>query len=141
MLTKSSAPGGQEPPSENATPSDEHRHRERRFHYHPEALGRGSLFRGESAPGAPESDNPAPQEPTPEQPSEREQAHRVAQNGLLLCTAILLLGLVISLWFNSSPESWKHTINPLILAGLAVAFFGVVLFDKFVRLLQQLRPK
>jgi hypothetical protein len=152
-LTKSSAPGGQVPPSEIHTPSAERRHRVRRFHYHPAALGRGSLYRHEAAPAAPEPANATTRGPTPvpAELSEKEQAHRVARNGVLLCAAILLSALATILSFNSSaarsgdiitPQlSWKDTKGPLILAGLAVAFFGVVLFDKFVRLLQKLRPK
>ena len=152
-LTKSSAPGGQVPTGKVAKPSAEHRHRVRRFHYHPAALGHGSLYRHEATPAAPEPANATTQEPTPVsvELSEREQAHRVARNGLLLCAAILLSALATILWCNSSTAPsgdivtpqipWKDTMGPLILAGLAVAFFGVVLFDKFVRLLQKLRPK
>ena len=151
-LTKSSALGGQVPPGEVPTPSAEHRHRVRRFHYHPAALGYGSLYRHEAAPATPEPANATNQEPTPASAelSEREQAHCVARNGLLLCAAILLSALATILWSNSSAAPrhndtanppWKDTKGPLILAGLAVAFFGVVLFDKFVRLLQKLRPK
>jgi hypothetical protein len=149
-LKKSSPPGGRVPPSKIPTPSAEHRHRVRRFHYHPAALGHGSLYRHEAAPAAPEPANATTRGPTPvpAELSEKEQAHRVARNGVLLCAAILLSALAAILSFNSSTDPsgdtqlpWNRTKSPLILAGLAVMFFGVVIFDKFVRLLQELRPK
>jgi hypothetical protein len=99
-LTKSSALGGQEPPSAIPMSSAEHlvRHRVRRFHYHPSALGRGFFFGEEPAPTVPETTVATAGETAqvPAELSEEEKAHRAARNVMRICGATLLLALLLA---------------------------------------------
>jgi hypothetical protein len=117
-LTKPSVSGKQEPLKAIAVPPADHvyRHRVRRFHHHPAALGHGFFFGQESPSNQPEpartTDEPNPAVPPENQ--EDKNARRAARNGMWVCAAILLLPLLflflVMLFYKFGPP--KLQPNP-----------------------------
>ena len=107
----SAAAGGQVTPSAPLLPSSKalHRHRVRRFHHHPAALGHGFFFGQESPSNEQEpartTDEPNPAVP-PENP-ENKNTRRAARNGMWVCVAILALPLLflflVMLYYRFGP--------------------------------------
>ncbi len=84
------------------TPPSTHRHSERRFHYHRDALGDGFFPALESAPTTPEPANLTSERPpsVPAEFSERDRARLVARKSMRVLLILLLAVALVALLFG-----------------------------------------